>query len=152
MRPASRLTTVAVSVSTALCAWGVLAPSVWAGSARLVEEAGPERVVVEASDASAEEVLAVLAARFDFAVERHASAAGAMRFSGRLQGSLEEIVERLLRHEGHMIVRSPDAQAGITRIVLIEAKGGAPAGATFAGPIAALKAKLKAHENAEAEK
>jgi hypothetical protein len=144
MRPASRLTTVAVSAT--LCAWGALAPYLWAGSARLADGAEPERVVVEASDASTEEVLAVLAARFDFAVDRRAAVAGAMRFSGRLQGSLDEVLERLLRHEAHMIVRSPDTRAGISRIVLIEAKGGAPAAPTVAGPIAALKAKLKAQE------
>ena len=119
-----------------------LAPAVWAGQARLVEAAGPERIVIETADASIDEVLAVLAAHFEFVVDRNAPSSQTVRFSGRLQGSLDKLVERLLRHEGHMIVRSAEARGGISRVVLLDAKSGSPPAPTVAGPIAAIKARL----------
>jgi hypothetical protein len=119
-----------------------LAPAVWAGQARLVEDAGPERVVIETTDASIDEVLAVLAERFAFVVERNAPSSETVRFSGRLQGSLDKLVERLLRHEGHMIVRSAEARGGISRVVLLDAKSGSLPAPAVTGPIAAIKARL----------
>ena len=137
---------VLCGVSGLLLAGGLLIAPLWAGTARLVEAAGSDRVIVETSDAGVDEVLAVLAAHFGFEVERSGPPAQAVRFSGRLQGSLDELLRRLLRHEGHMIVRS-DSGAGIGRVVLLEAKGSAPA-PVVAGPIAAIKAKLREREEA----
>jgi hypothetical protein len=129
-----------------------MASSLWAGEARLVDGAGPDRVLIEANDANVEEVLGVLAARFEFAVERPAAASGQpVRFSGRLQGSLDEVLERLLRHEGHMIVRSAEARSGISLVRLLEKGGGTPS-PSVAGPIAALKAKLQLRERDEGKK
>ncbi len=129
-----------------------LAPAVWAGQARLVEEAGPERVVIETSDASIDDVLAVLAEHFEFVVERNAPSSQTVRFSGRLQGSLDKLVERLLRHEGHMIVRAAEARGGISRVVLLDAKSGPTPAPTVAGPIAAIKARLGLKEPNAARK
>jgi hypothetical protein len=122
---------------------GVLAAPLWAGEAHLVEVTDAGRVVVETSDASVDEVLAALAAHFAFAVERSAASAQTVRFSGRLAGSLDQLLERLLRHEGHLIVRSPEARAGISRVVLLEAdKGRAPPAPALADSIAAIKARI----------
>jgi hypothetical protein len=143
---ASRLVKAAALLP--LLAGGLLAAPLWAGQARLIEGVGPDRVIVEASDAGADEVLAVLASHFGFEVEGSGTPGKAVRFSGRLQGSLDQLLERILRHEGHMIVRSETAGAGIGRVVLMEAKGGAPAPA-IAGPIAAIKARLREREGAK---
>ncbi len=129
-----------------------MASSLWAGEARLVEGAGPDRVVIDASDASVEEVLGVLAARFEFAVERTAPSGQPVRFSGPLQGSLDEVLERLLRHEGHMIVHSAEARSGISLVRLLEAKGGGTPSPSIAGPIAAIKAKMQLRERDEGKK
>jgi len=123
------------------------ASPLWAGQVRLLEESDADRVVVETSDASVDEVLAALAAHFGFAVERSGPSGQTVRISGRLAGSLDTLLERLLRHEGHLIVRSAAARAGISRVVLMEAKSGAPptstpTAPTLAGPIAAIKARL----------
>jgi hypothetical protein len=128
------------------------APAVWAGQARLVEDAGPERVVIETTDASIDEVLAVLAERFAFVVERNAPSSETVRFSGRLQGSLDKLVERLLRHEGHMIVRSAEVLGGISRVVLLDAGSGPPPAPAVAGTIAAIKARLGLKEPNAARK
>jgi hypothetical protein len=139
--------TVGAGLALLLACW-LAAPPLWAGEARLIEETGPERVVVEASDATVDEVLAALARHFEFAVERNAPANQPVRFTGRLQGSLDELLAHVLRHEGHMIVRSAEARAGVSRVVLIAGAGGAPIAPTLAGPIAAIKAKLREREEA----
>lgn len=118
------------------------ASPLWASQARLGEDAGPDRVVIETSDASVDDVLAVLAAHFDFAVERGAPSDQTVRFSGRLEGSLDRLLERLLRHEGHVIVRSAAARGGISRVVLLEGKSGAPPTPAVTSPMAAVKARL----------
>jgi hypothetical protein len=158
----SRWAAAAFGLATLLAGWALAGP-LWAGEARLVDGVGPGRVVVEASDATTDEILAVLAKHFGFAVERSASANQPVRISGRLQGSLDEVLARLLRHEGHMIVRSAEAPAGIGRVLILQGRAGVPAaGAPTAAPgsapapalpnpIAALKARLQAREQ-EAEK
>jgi len=151
MRPASF---TGIPVIALLLGSLASAPSLWAGQARLVEQAGPDRVVVETSDANVDEVLAVLAAHFEFAVDRNAPPDQTVRFSGRLAGSLDQLLERLLRHEGHVIVRSAEARGGIARVVLLEGKGGLQGGTmpspAVAGPIAALKARLGFREGGAA--
>jgi hypothetical protein len=129
----------AFALAVACCLY---ASPLCAGQARLGETAGPDRVAVETSDASVDEVLAVLAAHFDFAVERGAPSDQTVRFSGRLEGSLDRLLERLLRHEGHVIVRSPGARGGISRVVLLEGKSGAPPVPVVTSPMAAIKARL----------
>jgi hypothetical protein len=113
-----------------------------AGEARVVEGSDPGQVVVDTSDATAEEILGALSAQFEFTLERSAPSGRPIRYSGRLQGSLDQLLDRLLRHQGHLIVRSADARAGISSVVLIETKDRAPPPAV-GGAIAALKAKLQ---------
>jgi hypothetical protein len=125
----------------------LLAAPLWAGQVRVVEGEGPERVVIDTADAGVDEIVAALSGHFGFAVERSAAPAQTVRYSGRLQGSLDALLERLLRHEGHLIVRSQEAQGGIDRVVVLDGKGVAPApAASVAGPIAAIKAKLRERE------
>jgi hypothetical protein len=147
-RPLARVGVKAGTLAPLLACWLpclLLAAPLWAGQVHVVEGDGAERVVVDTSDAGVDEVLAVLAAHFGFTVERSAPSGQTVRFSGRLQGALDEVLERLLRHEGHMIVRSRAASAGIERLLLLDLKGGAPA-PTVAGPIAAIKSKLRERE------
>ena len=123
----------------------------WAGEVRVVETSGSDSILIETRDASVDEVLAVLAVHFDFAVERDDGSGQAIRFSGPLQGSLDQLLERLLRHEGHIIVRSAEARAGVARVVRLNAKGEAPA-PSIADKLAKLsagfplKARLQAPE------
>jgi hypothetical protein len=129
----------------------LLAAPLWAGQVSVVEGDGPDQVAIETTDASADEILAALAGHFRFDVERSVASAQAVRYSGRLQGSLDALLERLLRHEGHMIVHSRQAQGGIERVVVLDARGVPPTSAaaptaSVAGPIAAIKAKLRERE------
>jgi hypothetical protein len=99
----------------------------WAGDARILRDSGPGDVVVEANDATLDQVIEVLATRFAFAVDHAAEANATARFTGRLQGSLDRILERVLRHEGHLIVHSAESSTGISRVILLAPKRGGPA-------------------------
>jgi hypothetical protein len=118
------LSSRAVLGLAALYCWAfTLIASLRAGEARVVEAGGPDRIVVETRDASVDEVLAVLAAHFEFTLERSAGAGQAIRFSGLLHGSLDQLLERVLRHEEHIVVRSAEARAGVTRVILLKGNG-----------------------------
>jgi hypothetical protein len=126
------------------CCWTLsllLAPG-WAGEARVVEAGSPEHVVVETRDANVGEVLEALSARFAFAVEGHARAGRAMRYTGPLHGSLDQLIERLLRHEEHVVVRSAKAAAGVSRVIFLEAKGGGPVDAKGSASASAAREGL----------
>ena len=107
--------------------WILLSGPGWAGEARLVEASGADRIVIETRDANVDEILAALAARFEFTVERGARPGQAIRFSGTLHGALGQLLDQVLRHEGHIIVRSSDASARVSRVILFEANGVPPA-------------------------
>src|SRR5262245_20317875 len=103
----------------------LLAPG-WAGEAR-VEAGSPDHVTVETRDANADEVLSALSARFAFAVEGHSQAGRTVRYSGPLFGSLDQLIERLLRHEEHIVVRSAEVTvAGVSRVIFLEGKRSGP--------------------------
>jgi hypothetical protein len=141
----ARLVAAAAGPASLVCCWLLVSP-LRAGEVRLVDGPGPERIVVEAKDATVDEVLAVLSKRFGFAVERSAGASPPVRFSGSLKGSLDELLERLLRHQPHIVVRTAEAEAGIGRVLLLDGKAAPAPMPTIAGPIAEIKAKLKARE------
>jgi hypothetical protein len=115
-------------VAVLVCCWAftLVLGTGWADEARVTAASDADRVVIDASGATVDEILKILAVRFEFSVERNAPPSRTIRFSGPLEGSLEQLLERLLRHEGHMIVRSPGARAGVSRVVLVEAKAAAP--------------------------
>jgi hypothetical protein len=91
----------------------------WAGDAHIVSDSGPKDVVIATDNATSEQILRVLATRFGFSVDHAAEANASIRFSGRLQGSLDRILDRVLRHEGHIIVRSAENSAGIRQVILL---------------------------------
>lgn len=99
----------------------------WAGDARVADGATSRHVIVDANDAGLDEVLAALSERFGFAVDHVTSPNERVRFSGRLEGSLEGVLGRILRNEGHIIVRAEKSQAGISSIIVMGPKVGAPA-------------------------
>ncbi len=80
------------------------------------EEAGAN-VVVEAKNATVDEVLEKLGEQYGFKTER-TGGADAQRISGRYAGPIDTVLARVLRGEGHLIERSPEAPTGIVRIVV----------------------------------
>jgi hypothetical protein len=83
-----------------------------------------------------------MAAHFQFDVERSERSSHPVRFSSRLEGSLDQVLDRVLRNQAHIIVHSAETHAGISRIVLFEANSGAPASGVV-DALAAIKARLR---------
>jgi hypothetical protein len=114
----------------------------WASDVRIVSQKGANDIVIEAHGATTDEVLAVLAREFRFGVEGSGDSGQPVRFTGQLQGSLESLLQRLLRHRGYMVVRSSDNPGGVRRVVLFDAKE---------GPLPAVLPPHAGHDAAGAE-
>ncbi len=88
-----------------------------AGSVAVTTKAG-QAVKVEAEDASIDEIMARLGATYGFAIDRRGSSDAAPLVSGHYEGTLRQVLARLLGNENHMIQHSSVAKQGIARIVL----------------------------------
>jgi hypothetical protein len=95
-----------------------------AGDVRIAENAGPGHVVLEVDEATLDQVLGVLAAHFEFSVKHVAGPSGSESISGRFQGSLDQLLQRVLRHDGYVIVRSPQSKAEISEVMVLDRKDG----------------------------
>jgi len=76
-------------------------------------------IVVVADNATIDEVLARIGERFDFTVERVSSGGNTKTYSGRFAGTPDQLVTQMLRGQGHVVVWSTNAPAGIGRILLL---------------------------------
>ena len=98
-----------------------------ASDVRIVRDSGPNDIVIEMDNATLEQILQMLATRFGFGADHAAETNTSIRFSGRLQGSLDRILDRVLRHEGHLIIHSAQTSAGISQVILFASQRTAPA-------------------------
>ena len=101
---------------------------VCAGEARIIEATGPSRVVVEINHANSYEIVQALSSyfQFEFEFERSSEATGTIRFNGRLQGSLQQLLGEVLRHHDFIIVHATEKTSGISRVVILNPKPTAP--------------------------
>ena len=100
---------------------------VCAGEARVVEATGPNRVVVEVNHANSYEIVQALAGYFQFELQWSSAATGTIRFNGRLQGSLQQVLVQVLGDNDFIIVHATEKTSGISRVIILERKPGAPA-------------------------
>ena len=103
----------------------VSALSVATAHAGTVAVSGPVNgiLLVQAADAGVDEVLARLAQHQGFTVDGALNASASRRISGKISGSLDDVLRRLLRAESFTVVY---ASAGVERIVLSGAGTRAP--------------------------
>lgn len=82
-------------------------------------------VRVVAADASISSVLQDLSEKFGFSVEglEHADAKSAI--TGKLEGSLESVLKRVLRNQNFIVVHAHGKAGGITRVRLLSTNTGA---------------------------
>jgi hypothetical protein len=116
-----------IRAGVAVCVAAWTSVQVWAGDVQIERADSPDQVILNLKDASVDEVLEALAARFGLKIERERRTAEPARFSGRIQGSLDHVLERILRHESHIIVRSPSSPGGIGRVAVLGANQSAKA-------------------------
>ena len=91
-----------------------------AGAVSIVEV---ERDVFEIdyADSTVDDVLNTMGERFGFAVERVSPESPRRLISGRFIGNADQIVTRILRGHGHVVIRAIDVHFGIQRILLVGA-------------------------------
>jgi hypothetical protein len=70
-------------------------------------------------------VLEELRKRYGFEVSGLENAKQGEGLSATMSGSLQSVIERLLRNWNHMIVRSADNNSGITKVMILNATYGA---------------------------
>lgn len=119
-RAAARRLRLAAALGAAISGYSAGA---WAGDVQINLAQGRNQLVVEATDAGPGEILAALAARFDFVLEGAITADASSRGPVRLQGSLDAALERLLKRENYIIERSAERRGGIARLLILGPKG-----------------------------
>ena len=96
--------------------------SAQAAAGTVTVETKQGRIVVVANEASLDEIMARLGEAQGFQIVRAGAAASPEPFTGRFEGSLNKVLERVLHTESHMVVHSANVACGIARIVLFGAK------------------------------
>lgn len=112
-----RALAIAASMSASLVG---LALPVCAGAVSIV---AVERDVFEVDfdGSTVDDVLSGIGERFGFTVERVTPESTRKLMSGRFVGNTDQIVSRVLRDQGHVVIRASDAPVGIKRILLVGA-------------------------------
>lgn len=92
----------------------------WTGTVSIV---AVERDVFEIDfdNSTVDDVLNGLGERFGFTVERVSPESTRELISGRFTGNSDQIVARVLRGQGNVVIRASDSPAGIKRILLVGA-------------------------------
>ncbi len=84
-----------------------------------------QSITVTIKDATVDAVLEDLRKRYGFEVLGLKNAKRGEALSATMTGSLQSVIERLLRNWNHMIVRSTDNPSGIAKVMILDAKYGA---------------------------
>jgi len=96
--------------------------------AEAVEVTGTEpqrEIVLNVDGAQIGEILGRLAEQYGFQVKGSEKMAGAPPMSMNVKGSLEVVLNRLLRNRNYLIVRSADNASGIEKVVILDGSYGA---------------------------
>ncbi|CAA2142684.1 hypothetical protein [Hyphomicrobium sp. ghe19] len=83
---------------------------------------GDAHVVVEAQDATVQDVLQKLSEGHGFKVERADQARDDAKISGRFEGPFSHVLERVLEKENHFVEHGSNEPGAITRVVLYGAQ------------------------------
>jgi hypothetical protein len=107
-----------------LCAF-ILAPAPLQAASLRVEGDSPRRgITVTIEDATLTFVLDDLRKKCGFEVDGLEHATSRDPLSMTLSGTLQGILERLLRNRNHVIIRSPDSPCGITKVMILDSRYG----------------------------
>ena len=95
-----------------------------AATVKISGDAPRTSITVTIDDAKIDAVLKDLQARYGFEVSGLDNAARGEALSMTISGTLQSVLERLLRNRNHMIVRSPDNASGIAKVMILNAQYG----------------------------
>ncbi len=96
-----------------------------AATVKVAGDAPRKSITVTIEDAKVDAVLEDLRKRYGFEVSGLANTKSGDALTMTMSGSLQSVLERLLRNWNHMIVRSSDNQSGIAKVMILNATYGA---------------------------
>ncbi len=111
-----------------LCAslLALLAPAPLQAASLSVEGDGPRgSITVTIEDATLTFVLDDLRKKYGFEIDGLEHATSRDLMSTTISGTLQGILERLLRNRNHLIVRSPNTPCGIAKVMILDSSYGA---------------------------
>ncbi len=111
---------------TALVIGCLIAPMPLQAATVTIDGDNPKQsITVTIEDAKVAAVLDNLHKRYGFEVLGLKNVNHAEALSATMTGTLQSVIERLLRNWNHMIVRSPDNAGGIAKVMILNADYGA---------------------------
>ncbi len=96
-----------------------------AATVEVAGDAPQQRITLTIEDAKVDAVLEDLHKRYGFEVKGLEHITHGDALSTTMSGSLNHVIERLLRNWNYMIVRSADNESGIAKIMILNATYGA---------------------------
>jgi hypothetical protein len=100
-----------------------------AAAVTVAGDAPRETITLTIEDAKVDVVLEELRKRYGFEVSGLENTTRGEGLSATMSGSLQSVIERLLRNWNHLIVRSADNDSGVAKVMILNATyGAAPLG------------------------
>jgi hypothetical protein len=96
-----------------------------AATVKVTGDTPRQDITVSIEDAKVDAVLEDLRKRYGFEVAGLENATHGDALSATMSGSLQNVIERLLRNWNYVIVRSPDNESGIAKVMILNATYGA---------------------------
>ena len=121
--------------AAAIACWAIPAAS-HAAPMRVEGTEPRNRITVTIDNNSIEEVLQDFSQRYRFQVKGLDKSAKGEPISATMSGNLEEILGRLLRNRNFVIIRSPDNESGIQRVMILDKAYGSASGVPLQGGMA----------------
>lgn len=95
-----------------------------------IDEQAREQITLTVDSANVAQVLDDMGKRYGFKVIGLSNVTAREPLKATISGSLEDVLGRLLRNWNHMIVRSPDNERGIQKVMILDSSyGSVPASA-----------------------
>ena len=114
--------------------WLMSPAALQAAAVKVIGDTPRRSITVTIEEAKVDAVLDDLRQRYGFEVLGLENATRGEALSTTMSGSLQSVIERLLRNWNHMIVRSSDNESGIAKVMILNATyGAAPRSANAKG-------------------
>ena len=114
------------ATAVVVSAW-LMVPGAQASTINVTGDVPRQKITVTIEDAQVNAVIEDLQKRYGFHVEGLENAAKSDTLTTTISGSLQVVLERLLRNWNHVIVRHPNNECGIEKVMILNSSfGSAP--------------------------
>ncbi len=106
------------------CSAFLISQNIYANQVTIAESKTKQSITIEIKDATLSDVLAEIGKNFNFHIKGLEKNIVSDRFSATYQGTLQTILDRLLRNRNYMIVHREDKKQKIDKLVILDTKVG----------------------------